>query len=282
MKNLKKDKQAGSAWVKLMAEYDANSLTTPQDTPLSIHKPKILVAEKNADLASFLKNHFADQYDIVTANSYNKALEKAVTTLPELILCDSHLTNEKGVTLCEGLKNNPQTGFISVILLTDNDSEQSRLHALLLGADSYLQKPFKMKELDLMVQNSLKSQRLIKEKFALSVKSEDLYSNNKGFDFLQKFTELIETNYQNPKLNVDFLAQAMNCSRSSLHAKLKPLIGLSIVEFLNDYRLNMAHQLLTQGKSVADAAQQVGFGDASYFSRIYKKKYNQSPRQAKA
>jgi AraC-like DNA-binding protein len=234
------------------------------------------------DLVGFLKNHFADHYDIITANTYNKAFEKVLTSLPELILCDSHLVNERGVTLCQDLKTHPQTGFISVILLTDDDSEQSRLHALLLGADSYLQKPFKMKELDLIVQNTLKSQHLIREKFAGALKSEDLYNSNKHYDFLQKFTELIEKHYQDPNLDVDFLAHSMNCSRSTLHAKLKPLSGLSTVEFLNDYRLSMAHQLLTKGLPVAEAAQQVGFGDANYFSRIYKKKYNQSPRQAKA
>jgi ligand-binding sensor domain-containing protein/AraC-like DNA-binding protein/CheY-like chemotaxis protein len=284
LKNPKQEKRVGSTWIKLMAEYDAAVLPTTQDTPtpLSIHKPKILIAEKNADLVSFLKSHFADHYDIITANSHNKAFEKALTTLPELILCDSHLTNENGISLCQDLKTHPQTSFISVILLTDDDSEQSRLNALSLGADSHLQKPFKMKELDLMVQNMLKSQRLIKEKFAGTLKSEDLYGSNKQYDFLQKFTKLIEKHYQDPNLNVDFLAQSMNCSRSTLHAKLKPLTNLSTVEFLNDYRLTMAHQLLTQGVGVAEAAQQVGFGDANYFSRIYKKKYGHSPRQAKS
>lgn len=90
----------------------------------------------------------------------------------------------------------------------------------------------------------------------------------------------VDDNYQNPELNVDFLAKAMNCSRSSLHAKLKTLSGFSTVEFLTDYRLSKAQQLLIQGKSVSEAALEVGFGDANYFSRVYKKKYQQSPKQA--
>jgi len=276
-------KKASSAWIKRLAEYEMAPTPIQEEGQNGTYKSKILLAEKNSELLGFLKHHFADQYELILANHYNKALEKAETSLPELIICDAGLMSDKGEMLCEQLKKHPQTGFIPLILLSDADGEQSRLQGLSLGADAFLQKPFKLKELDLMVQNMLKSQRLIKEKFAGALplpKVEASYQVNKSYAFLQKFKQLVDENYQNPELNVDFLAKAMNCSRSSLHAKLKALSGFSTVEFLTDYRLEKAQELLLQGKSVSEAALQVGFGDANYFSRVYKKKYQQSPKQA--
>lgn len=275
-------KKASSAWIKRLAEYEIAPVSVQEELPKVSYKSKILLAEKSSELIGFLKHHFADQYEVILANHYAKALEKAETALPELIICDAGMVNDKGESLCQQLKAQPQTGFIPLILLSDADGEQNRLLGLSLGADALLQKPFKLKELDLMVQNMLKSQRLIKEKFAGALPSpqvEASYQVNKSYAFLQKFTQLVEHNYQNPELNVDFLAKAMNCSRSSLHAKLKTLSGLSTVEFLTDYRLGKAQQLLMEGKSVSEAALQVGFGDANYFSRVYKKKYAQSPKQ---
>ena len=55
-------------------------------------------------------------------------------------------------------------------------------------------------------------------------------------------------------------------------------MGSDFIEYLNDYRLTMAERLLkTSDASVLEIAEMSGFDNLSYFNRIFKKKYGESP-----
>ena len=276
------ERKAGKSVVgQWVADYETGDQDAVlQETSPGVEKAKILIVGKNAELLDFLKRHFADRYEIATAPSHAKAIRKTESAFPDLVLCDSDLVNETGESICQTLKGNGHTSFIPIILMLENDTEASRIAALAAGSDAMIGKPFKLQELDLLVKNTLDARRLMRERYAgssLPASEITAYQNNKGTDFLLRFTNLIETNYQESTLTVDILAEAMQCSRSSLHTKIKAMTRLSTIEFLNDYRLRMAHQLLAQGNSVAEAADAVGLNDPNYFSRIFKRKYGESP-----
>ncbi len=58
----------------------------------------------------------------------------------------------------------------------------------------------------------------------------------------------------------------------------KSHIGTGFIDYLNNYRLMMAEQMIkTSDLSITEIAQINGFDNISYFNRIFKKKYNQSP-----
>ena len=274
----KETKSVVGRWV---ADYElADPNPVLEDLPPGTEKAKILIAGKNAELLDFLKRHFGEHYEAITATSHAKASRKAETTFPDLVLCDADLVNELDENLCQTLKNNARTSLVPVILMLENDSGASRIAALAVGSDAMIGKPFKLQELDLLVKNTLNSRQLIRARYAGSVlagSESPVFQNNKSADFLLRFTDMIEKNHQESTLTVDTLAEAMQCSRSSLHTKIKTMTGLSTIEFLNDYRLKIAHQLLTRGQSVAEAADAVGFNDPNYFSRIFKRKYGESP-----
>ncbi len=55
-------------------------------------------------------------------------------------------------------------------------------------------------------------------------------------------------------------------------------MGMSFIEYLNDYRLMMAARLLlASDSSVLSISQEVGFENLSYFNRSFKKKYHITP-----
>jgi AraC-like DNA-binding protein len=55
-------------------------------------------------------------------------------------------------------------------------------------------------------------------------------------------------------------------------------MGTGFIQFLNDYRLEIAAKLLLSGDgTVLDAAMQSGFENLSYFTRSFKKKYGVTP-----
>ena len=55
-------------------------------------------------------------------------------------------------------------------------------------------------------------------------------------------------------------------------------MGISFIEYLNDYRLTMAERMLRfSDASILGIAESCGFENLSYFNRIFKRKYGQSP-----
>ena len=99
-------------------------------------------------------------------------------------------------------------------------------------------------------------------------------------EFLEKLHQLIERNLSNENYSIELLASDICLSRTQLFRKCKALTGASPVELLRNTRLDIARQLLAEGKgSVAEVASQVGFADASYFTRCYKAYFGTTPHE---
>jgi DNA-binding response OmpR family regulator len=86
-------------------------------------------------------------YKISAALSGEQCLENVKTELPDLILLDLMLPEIDGLDVCKFLKNNSQTSHIPIIMLTAKGEETDIVLGLELGADDYITKPFKVREL---------------------------------------------------------------------------------------------------------------------------------------
>ena len=74
------------------------------------------------------------------------------------------------------------------------------------------------------------------------------------------------------------MANIMNMSESNLFAIFKKTTGMSPVKYLNNYRLSVAGELLTQtNDSIKTITEKVGIYDQFYFSKMFKAKYSLSP-----
>jgi len=96
--------------------------------------------------------------------------------------------------------------------------------------------------------------------------------------FLENVLKTIEENLADTSFNVEALAGKVFTSRSNLFKKIKPLTGKSPVVLIREIRMEKAKLLLeTEQFSVKEIAEKVGFEDSSYFSRVYKKYFGNSP-----
>ena len=68
---------------------------------------------------------------------------------------------------------------------------------------------------------------------------------------------------------------------SYLSAIYKKETGTSLLEFINQARLDEAERLLEQGMTVAEVAEKAGFRDSTYLIRVFKKKRGVTPGQKK-
>ena len=92
--------------------------------------------------------------------------------------------------------------------------------------------------------------------------------------------ELIGSNLSNPELNVDWLAEKINCSRSHLSRVFKSAVGESPSEFILKKRLLLAMKLLEDKElKIAQVANACGFSDSDYFSRFFKRRMGVVPRE---
>lgn len=67
--------------------------------------------------------------------------------LPELVLLDIMLPGEDGLSILDGIRKNPATGKLPVIMLTARSSEIDKATGLDRGADDYIAKPFGVLEM---------------------------------------------------------------------------------------------------------------------------------------
>jgi DNA-binding response OmpR family regulator len=117
---------------------------------------KILVVDDEADVLDMLAiNLRAGGFNVVAVDDSAKALVKARSESPSLIILDLMLPKMSGLEICKVLKSDTATRNIPIIILTAKAAEVDKIVGLELGADDYVTKPFSPRELILRVNRSL-------------------------------------------------------------------------------------------------------------------------------
>ncbi len=83
----------------------------------------------------------------------------------------------------------------------------------------------------------------------------------------------------NEQVTIDDMADHVGMSRAVFHRRFKEATTMSPIQFMKSMRLNNAAMKIAAGKSVSEAAWDVGYQSASQFSREFKRMYGRSPRQ---
>ena len=88
----------------------------------------------------------------------------------------------------------------------------------------------------------------------------------------------IEKNYKQ-KITVPELAKLVRLSESGFYLAFQRVFQTSPIAYLNHYRLTLAsYSLRTTDKTIAQIAEEVGFSDQLYFSKLFRRVFYVSPR----
>src|SRR5207253_1387222 len=140
---------------------------------------RVLVADNNSDLRTFLTSLLAPHYDVQAVADGREALAAVQTQKPDLILSDVMMPNLDGLGLVRALRANPETRTLPVILLSARAGQEASLEGLAAGADDYLVKPFTSQELLARVRTHLTMARARDELVTkLTQANEDLRAFN--------------------------------------------------------------------------------------------------------
>ncbi|MCB0567731.1 MAG: response regulator, partial [Phaeodactylibacter sp.] len=242
----------------------------------------LLIVEDNSDVRAYLKTLLERKYKIQAASDGEAGIEKALATVPDLIISDVMMPKRDGFELCRVLKSDRRTSHIPIILLTARADVESRLAGLSQGADAYLAKPFDQRELDIQLQKALELRKALQEKYSKWVYTLPTGEQPPGLDaqFMEQARQVIESNLDNPDFGITTLYQALGVSRTQCFRKFKALTGTTPAEVIRQYRLEFARNLLAnQELNISQAAYQSGFKDPAYFARAFQKAYGVSPSE---
>ena len=262
---------------------EANTIEKLQKK-ISIRKNKketILIVEDNIEIQESLKDLLENEnYTILQAFNGVQGLKLASTNLPNLIISDVMMPEMDGFQLSNKIKANGITSHIPLILLTAKTANDDKLKGFEKGADAYITKPYNEEILINRIKNILKNRVLLKQKFTTEklVNPKEVIVNSKDQLFLEGIYKVLEENLQENNLKADVISQSLNMSHSSLYKKIKSLTGLTYIEFIRDYKLSIAKQLIEEnGYSVSEACYKVGYTDRKYFSKLFKNKFKENP-----
>ncbi len=262
-------------------------------------KSWVLIIEDNTDLQRFLINTL-EHYQCIIANDGEEGVAKAKEYVPDIIISDVMMPKMDGFQVAQVLKQDVTTSHIPIVMLTAKGDKNSRLYGWQNKVDEYLSKPFDPKELLYRIENLLAIRELLRNHFYQKSQSsqsrlaftEDCVANAVERDsegewgeleqiFIERFIQYLKENFKDSTLKVTDIAYGMHVSERQLTRKLKALMNITPADYLRNYRLEVAADLLRKGRNISEIAFEVGFSSHSNFTRCFKAKYGYPPSSRK-
>jgi DNA-binding response OmpR family regulator len=108
---------------------------------------KIMVVDDDEAIRFLIQKMLEKEgYEVVTASSGEECLHKVMTEKPDLILLDVMMPGLDGFDVCRILKEDEETGAITVAMVTVKSTDEDRLKSLEGCADWHITKPIEKKK----------------------------------------------------------------------------------------------------------------------------------------
>lgn len=198
------------------------------------------------------------------ANNGVAALEELEKKRPDILFTDIRMPGYNGLELLEKLK---EKGLdMKVIFVTGYADFEYAQTAIRLGAFDYLLKPIDEEKLGEVLERLLESEG-----------EQGDSESEVPFTTVQCIIQEIRERYAEPITLTD-LAKKYGISISHLSGLLKEELQLSFSEYVASKRIQKAKELLADERlSIEEIAEQVGYSDYFYFTKVFKKNTGISP-----
>ncbi len=258
-------------------EQSESRVTVSEDAPL------VLIIEDNVDLRDFIANIFSETYRVEVAENGREGIAKLEAVAPDLVITDIMMPEIDGFGVLSHIRQSEPHRFTPVIILSARAEMEDRIRGFEIGVNDYLAKPFSTEELVVRAENLLELRSNRQE--AREEYEEDSTDSEVVEDaFLTGMVESLETyvreRLSQSEITAEELAALVVQSRSTLYRNLKIATGYTPAQFVREIRLLEAQKIFHNEPRalISDVSQRVGFSNASYFSRLYKKKFGLRPK----
>ncbi len=242
----------------------------------------ILIVEDNEDLRNFLHSTLQQEYNVYSAKDGVEGFEKSLELLPSLIITDVMMPKMDGNEMARRIRANEMSSHIPIIMLTAKEGSEAEAIGVESGADYYFTKPISLTLLSTTIKNIFTHNKKLKEHYLKDYKQEirDSIRSSKHREIMDTFLLIIESEVDNPDLNVEYLCKQMGMSKTKLFNVIKQITGSSINEMIRKVRLKKAVYIMTNEEvTINEVMSRVGILSASYFSKAFKKEYGKTPSE---
>lgn len=257
---------------------------------------RLLVADdeklEREALAELVQRRFEREVVLEVAENGRKAADTAVLWGADLILMDIEMPGMSGLDAARAVL--AQRPSCRVIFVTAYSLFQYAHEAVHLGACDYLLKPVDPDELEASVRRAMRqieTERKLEELAAAQPQPEQTETEEEAEDapeesensqtalVMAHVRRYLEDNYMFD-LSLDSVGEILHISPAYLSAQFKKYQKMNFLDCLTELRINAAKELLADPfRSSAEVASMVGYEDASYFARAFKKRTGMTPTQ---
>lgn len=243
-------------------------------------------------LAELVQRRFEREVALEVAENGRKAADTAVLWGADLILMDIEMPGMSGLDAARAVL--AQRPSCRVIFVTAYSLFQYAHEAVHLGACDYLLKPVDPDELEASVRRAMRqieTERKLEELAAAQPQPEQTETEEEAEDapeesensqtalVMAHVRRYLEDNYMFD-LSLDSVGEILHISPAYLSAQFKKYQKMNFLDCLTELRINAAKELLADPfRSSAEVASMVGYEDASYFARAFKKRTGMTPTQ---
>lgn len=189
------------------------------------------------------------------ASNGREALFSIEKEIPDLVVTDIKMPVMDGITLAEQIMM--RFPLIKVIIITAYDDFQYAQRALRAGAVDFICKPLKRQEVKAALLRVGKQVEKADESVA---------------DVMEQIRNYLEEHYMESDLSLSEVAEIFYLNPSYLSRAFRKKNGVTLVEYLNNIRLEHAcNYLQTDGLKVYQIAERVGIPNPDYFGRCFRK-----------
>ncbi len=240
-------------------------------------------------LTEMVSRRFEHEVVLETAENGRKAADTAILWGADLILMDIEMPGMSGLDAARAVL--AQRPGCRVIFVTAYSLFQYAHEAVHLGACDYLLKPVDPDELEASIRRAMRqieTERKLealapvqpepKEQAAPAAEPDDA-ENSQNALVMAHVRRYLEDNYMFD-ISLDSVGEILHISPAYLSAQFKKYQKMNFLDCLTELRINAAKELLTDPfRSSAEVASMVGYEDASYFARAFKKRTGETPTQ---
>lgn len=153
---------------------------------------KILLIEDDKNLSNNIKDFLTEEgFEVIVAFDGDEGINKAKKIMPDLIISDITLPNKDGYQVLEEITKDNALSKVPFIYLTAKVEKDDLRKGMLLGADDYIFKPFKLDDLLHSINIRLKKFDIIQSSDELNLKNGKLDPNDKVFIKFHKQIQVI-------------------------------------------------------------------------------------------
>lgn len=255
----------------------------PPDRNATDTPPRILIVDDQMDSVALLLTYLrGEAFDILVARDAADGLRKAIRGAPDIILLDVAMPEMDGHTACQRLKEDLRTAKIPVIFLSASTAVEDKLRGFAAGAIDYIGKPFSSEEVLARVFVHLRFKRHM-ERLEAAAAAEAVRAiapgTPEGIDYVAETIAELQRNLSD-WTGLSELARRVGTNEKKLTELFRRRFGMTVFEYLVDLRLETARrQLEKTGLQIQLIASGAGFGNASDFSRAFRRRYGVTPRE---